>query len=194
MSVSRGPIREALSQLEREGVVIKYPNRGTFVARLSPEDAEEVYSLRLALERLAIVWAIRHVEPGDLEQMQATVNQMAELAQPEIVQREVAQVDLAFHELLCKASHHTRLYDGWRTLRPQVHILLLSRNIVYAEFLREAVPSHQAIVDAILAGNEQHAVSVIEEHLLGGYRRAITAYSKQEFQETGLGLLVGKRR
>jgi DNA-binding GntR family transcriptional regulator len=75
-----------------------------------------------------------------------------------------------------------------------VHILLLSRNIVYAEFLREAVPSHQAIVDAILAGNEQHAVSVIEEHLLGGYRRAITAYSKQEFQETGLGLLVGKRR
>src|SRR6478752_4464093 len=53
MGVSRGPIREAFTQLEREGLVVIQRNRGTFVARLKREDAEELYSLRLVLERLA---------------------------------------------------------------------------------------------------------------------------------------------
>ena len=49
LGVSRGPIREALDQLEREGLVLIRRNRGAFVARLSREDLNEVYSLRLAL-------------------------------------------------------------------------------------------------------------------------------------------------
>jgi DNA-binding GntR family transcriptional regulator len=135
------------------------------------------------------VWAIRNAQPEELARMQSVVDQIAELTQREIVQQEVAQIDIAFHELLYKASRHSRLYENWSNLRPQVHILLLSRNIVYADFLREAVPSHQAIVDVIRAKNEQRAVEVIEEHLFGGYKRAITAYPKQELHETGLGLI-----
>src|SRR5947207_7179212 len=47
--VSRGPVREALLQLEQEGLVILRRNRGAVVARMSRADLEEVYSLRLAL-------------------------------------------------------------------------------------------------------------------------------------------------
>ena len=57
--VSRGPVREALLQLEREGLVLLRRNRGAVVARLSRADLEEVYSLRLALERLAVAQAAR---------------------------------------------------------------------------------------------------------------------------------------
>src|SRR5690348_5191056 len=53
LDVSRGPVREALVQLEREGLVIVRRHRGATVARLSRVDVEDVYSLRLALERLA---------------------------------------------------------------------------------------------------------------------------------------------
>src|SRR6476469_10949085 len=60
LDVSRGPVREALVQLEREGLVIVRRHRGATVARLSRRDLEEVYSLRLALERLAVQRAVRH--------------------------------------------------------------------------------------------------------------------------------------
>src|ERR1700694_4324682 len=56
--VSRGPVREALAQLEQEGLVILRRNRGAVVARLSRTDLEEVYSLRLALERVATARAV----------------------------------------------------------------------------------------------------------------------------------------
>ena len=49
MGVSRGPIREALSRLEREGLVVVSPTGRTYVARLSRQDLEEVFSLRKAL-------------------------------------------------------------------------------------------------------------------------------------------------
>src|SRR5262245_56805154 len=52
LDVSRGPVREALVQLEREGLVLVRRHRGATVARLSRGDLEDVYSLRLALERL----------------------------------------------------------------------------------------------------------------------------------------------
>jgi len=75
--VSRGPIREALDRLEREGLVITQPNRRTFVARLSRADFEEVYSLRTALELLAVREAVRHAGPDDLAELQAIVDTMA---------------------------------------------------------------------------------------------------------------------
>ena len=60
--VSRGPVREAIQRLEREGLVIIHPNRGATVARLAREDLDEVYSLRRSLERLAMREAIRKAD------------------------------------------------------------------------------------------------------------------------------------
>ena len=52
--VSRGPIREALKQLEREGIVVSHRNKGFAVAALTSTDIEDIYELRLALEMLAV--------------------------------------------------------------------------------------------------------------------------------------------
>jgi DNA-binding GntR family transcriptional regulator len=181
LGVSRGPIREALRQLEREGMVIKYPNRGTFVARLSPGDAEEVYSLRLALEKLAMRWAIRNALPEHLAGMQACVDSMAQMAERQTTEQEAAQVDIEFHDALYKSTGHSRLYEAWWNLRTQVHILLLSRNLVYTDYLREsAVSYHQAIVDVIRAKDEEQAVLVIEHHITEAYERVMASYGARE--------------
>ena len=66
LGVSRGPIRNALLQLEREGMVMRRRNRGAIVARLSRVDLEEVYSLRLAIEPVACAWAARNANERDL--------------------------------------------------------------------------------------------------------------------------------
>src|SRR5262245_8218477 len=70
LDVSRGPVREALVQLEREGLVLVRRHRGATVARLSRGDLEEVYSLRLALERLAMQRAAHYATDADFKAME----------------------------------------------------------------------------------------------------------------------------
>src|SRR6202048_2636796 len=72
--VSRGPVREALAQLEQEGLVLLRRNRGAVVARLSRADLEEVYSLRLALERLAVARAAQYGTEADFGVMDGVLH------------------------------------------------------------------------------------------------------------------------
>src|SRR2546430_9347815 len=92
--VSMGPIREALGQLEREGLVIMRPNRTAVVARLSPEDFEEIYSLRLALERVAMQYAIRNATSGDLDEMESIVDWMIRRVSEGITEKEAADLEI----------------------------------------------------------------------------------------------------
>ena len=71
LNVSRGPIRQALARLQQEGLVIHEAHRGASVAQVSPADISEIYSLRTALERLAMECAARRAAPGDLAPMEA---------------------------------------------------------------------------------------------------------------------------
>src|SRR5215210_2156420 len=73
MGVSRGPIREALVRLEREGLLVIRRNRGAVVAQLSREDLEEVYTLRVAIERLAVQRAVLYADDSQIAEMQAVV-------------------------------------------------------------------------------------------------------------------------
>lgn len=178
MGVSRGPIREALTQLEREGLVIKQRNKGAFVARLSREDLDEVYSLRLALEKLAVKQACRIAEPNHLAELQAIVNLMAMDVNRNTTAQKVAELDIRFHDTLYLASKHKRLCDCWATLRPQIHIFLLTRNVANPDFRQMAVQGHQDIVDAICAKDEERAITVIDSHLQSAYERIVKSYSQ----------------
>jgi len=173
LGVSRGPVREALSQLEREGLVVIQRNRGTFVARLTPEDADEIYSLRRVLERLAVQRAVQRATDAEFAAMQRVVETMDAYTHRGITEQEAAELDMQFHELLYQASDHTRLYDCWVNLQRQIHILLLSRNVANADFRVITVSSHQVILDALRARDEPRAVALIEDHLRGSYERVI---------------------
>jgi DNA-binding GntR family transcriptional regulator len=173
LGVSRGPIREALSQLEREGLVIKQPNRGAVVARLSPEDLNEVYSLRLAIERLAVQQAVQNAEAKHFRQMQDVINQMAT---GQLTELHAATLDVQFHEIVYEAARHKRLYDCWSNLKPQIYVFLLSRNVANPDYRALAVQSHQILLDAITERNEPLAVERIEWHLKSAYERIEKIY------------------
>jgi DNA-binding transcriptional regulator YhcF (GntR family) len=79
MGVSRGPVREALVTLEREGLIVIRRNRGAFVAQLSREDLDEVYSLRVAIERLAVERCVANATEEDIAELQSVVDRIAEL-------------------------------------------------------------------------------------------------------------------
>jgi len=179
MGVSRGPIREALSQLEHQGLVTLRRNRGAFVARLSREDVDEVYSLRLVLERLAMQRAIQFAKETQLDAMQAVVDRTATYAERGITEQEAAELDVSFHDLIYGASNHKRLYDCWANLRPQIHIMLLSRNVANPDFREQAVSSHQHILDALRDRDVPCALALTQEHLQIAYDRVVKSYAEQ---------------
>lgn len=176
LGVSRGPIREALRQLELEGLVVTRPNRTTVVARLTRQDFEEVYTLRLALERLAVQQMIHNASPADFEEMQAIVDQMNRRINEQITEKEAADLDLQFHDVLYRASHHRRLQACWANLRPQIYVFLLSRNVADTDF-RVQMSGHQHILDVLREGDESQAVDAIEKHIRFAYDRIIKSYT-----------------
>lgn len=176
LDVSRGPVREALVQLEREGLVTVRRHRGATVTRLSRTDVDEVYSLRLAHERLAVERAIDRATTDDFAAMEAVLAAFRESFAHHPSEHEAADLDVRFHDLIYRAAGHQRLYDCWANLRSQIFIFLLSRNIANADFLHLTVQAHQDIFDVLHARNKQGAIALIEEHLRGSYDRVIQGY------------------
>jgi len=112
LDVSRGPVREALVQLEREGLVLVRRHRGATVARLSRGDLEEVYSLRLALERLATQRAVRYATEQDFKAMEAVLEAFDVVLSRSPSEKEVAELDVRFHDLICHRQSDARAFDG----------------------------------------------------------------------------------
>jgi DNA-binding GntR family transcriptional regulator len=181
LQVSRSPVREALLQLEREGLVLRRRHRGAMVTRLSRRDLDEVYSLRLALERLALRWATANASTEDCDRMDAAVVAIGDSIAPDISVQEAARIDLEFHDLVYQAARHERLYRTWSELRPQVHLFLLARNYVAnPEFRQVMIDGHRSLVDAIRARNEDGADRIAEAHVRASYARVAESYDADE--------------
>ena len=174
--VSRGPVREAIQRLEREGLVMVLPNRGATVARLSREDLDEVHSLRSVLERLAVCESIKHADAEHLDRLAGIVEQMVASDNETLTGPMAAELDTRFHQTMVEASGHKRLIRAWLDLRPQIHIFLLSRNVANPDFREHLVRGHSAILNVVRDRDEARAIEIIDDHMKGAYVRVMNSY------------------
>jgi len=168
--VSRGPIREALTILEREGLLTVEKHRGARVTLLSRNDIDEIYELRLALERLAMERAVRLATPDDHRAMIEVIASLGSATKKKDVYLAVA-FDVQFHDLIYRAAKHERLYQSWALLRPQIETFLNSRPSDQDSYLDQAVAEHTGLLDVIRSGDRAAAVSMIEIHIRSAYNR-----------------------
>jgi len=162
--ISRGPVREAIHQLVGEGILVNVPFRGTFVARWTPQQVEEAYTLRAVLERLAVEAAMKHITPEDIAQLQATVDEMDRCARKGEV-RGLIRLDIQFHEQLYALSRHSLLQEVLARLRRRLYCLM-AIDEGYALHRDEIATDHQRIVDALKTGDTAFAAEVITAHIL----------------------------
>ncbi len=179
LGVSRGPVREALAELERQGLVVINRNRGAVVAQLSRNDLEELHTMRLAIEELAIRRAAESSDPEAIAIMHAHIDAMQEAIDRGITEQEAAELDLEFHDAIYDAANHRRLRDAWTILRPQIHVLLLSRNVASDDFKAILVVGHQDLLDSIVASDPDQATERIREHLGVSYERVSQSLERQ---------------
>jgi len=178
LGVSRGPIREAFARLEREGLISSQANRRSIVAHLSRRDLEEVYTIRVALERLAVQYSVHDAQADDFEAMAANTQALDEAIARGITEQEAARLDVGFHDLLYRAARHQHLLDAWLNIRSQVYLFLLSRNLANPDFRdRVIVRGHSDILDALKNRDEKRAVRAIEEHLRSAYQYIFENYA-----------------
>jgi DNA-binding GntR family transcriptional regulator len=166
--VSRGPIREALTQLEREGLLKVERHRGARVTRLSQADIDEIYSLRTAMERLAIERAARLADDNDFAAMEAVVQELKTAVAAADARRTV-ELDVAFHDLVYRAARHSRLYLAWSTLRPQIETFLHTRSTDTQDYFAKALHEHVALLEIIRSREPERAVEMIDDHLHTAY-------------------------
>ena len=151
MNTSRGPVREALRSLENEGLVNRHTHRGTFVNPLTKEDALEIFTLREALEILAIKFATKNASDEDIDKLVQLTEAMDKLSrQPEYDQLVATELDLEFHHTICIASRHSRLLTAWENIRSQLQLLILKHRYTNPQDLTtRGVIWHEDIVKAL---------------------------------------------
>ncbi|MEU4360025.1 GntR family transcriptional regulator [Streptomyces virginiae] len=161
LQVSRGPVREALLRLEREGLVQSEWHRGTTVTALSAQDAEELYSLRGALEQLAVERLVEHATAEDLAAVRRAVDRMGRAED----EHAVVRLDLEFHDAVYAAAHHGRLEGAWQAIRSQVHLFLLMRiGLGSNDYAQHIETEHRELADALEARDTEHALRLFAEH------------------------------
>jgi DNA-binding GntR family transcriptional regulator len=161
LEVSRGPVREALLRLEREGLVQGEWHRGTTVTTLSAQDASELNSLRGALEQLAVEQLLVYASDEDLTAIEKTVDRMDRAEDVHAMVR----ADLEFHDAVYAAAHHSRLEAAWQAIRSQVHLFLLTRIGLSDDDYTDHIPAeHRDLARALRARDAERALQLFAEH------------------------------
>ena len=158
--VSKIPIREALYQLKTEGLVTFTPNRGATVAALSAAEVDEIYTMRIALETVALQRAIPYLTIANLTQAEAilkTIDQETDLAR-------WGELNWQFHATLYAPAGLPRLLAWVATLHVNV-VRYLVNDLVGFNYQATSQTQHRALLEACRQGDIPLATSILTQHL-----------------------------
>jgi DNA-binding GntR family transcriptional regulator len=178
LGVSRGPIREALRLLANEGLVIINVHRGTFVAKPTPSDVEEIYTLREALETLAL----RRVTESATDEEIQSLEEKAENFRAATRQKKVnllVGLNMELHGQLFQLARHNRLSLIWSTLESQLQLCNLIEIERTQQELSRAIEQHDKIIKAIKNRDAEAACRVMSEHIRNGLQTVLNAASAE---------------
>jgi len=183
LGVSRGPVREALMRLEREGLVVIERHRGATIASWNRQDIEEIYSLRGALEELALEWACKNATSADIAEMEDILKEYSALTNKQRTPKTTSRIDLDFHSALFRAAHHERLNRSWEILRSQIHTFLnytwSQDDSINKKFLPHWSPDHTKLLEIIKEKRVEEARNEIHRHVARGFERVVTHFEEQ---------------
>jgi GntR family transcriptional regulator of gluconate operon len=171
-SVSRGPVRDALTQLSFEKLVEVQRPRGVYIVGLTRDDVDQLYSLRGALEQLALARAMRVDDDARWAAMAAAVERMGEAADAGDHAAFVA-ADLEFHSQIYALADHPRLEGAWNQYLP-TFTALLEVTINHDEDLHESSGDHVTLMDVMRSGTPSQAAKVLSAHLDGARERMLS--------------------
>ena len=175
LHVSHIPVREALRQLQSEGLVTYQPNRGATVSALSPGEIREIYDIRVILETAAVRRAATALTAQKLDQAE----RMLDLAEADQDGAAWGSHDVEFHQLVYDLDHRPHMRELIDGLLRRVDRYWLIQGLMLrhrATFDRE----HRALLAALRAQDGARAAVILEAHLAGAAALLATAVEQSE--------------
>ena len=180
LGVSRTPVREALRQLELEGLVSIIPNKGAYVTGISPKDVSDLYMIRSMLEGLCARWATENITDEQLDEL----DEIMLLSEFHMKKEgggsadQVTELDGKFHAILYEASNSKILSHVLMDFHKYVQLARRS-SVVSEERARKSIREHKQILRAIRDKDADLAEQLANEHIL----HVIQNLKKQGYEE-----------
>lgn len=181
LGVSRTPIREAMRKLELEGLVVMIPRRGAQVANITEKDLNDVLEVRIALENVAIEKACKLMSEEEMGRLWLAAKEFERtMAEGNLVR--LAEADVAFHEIIYKASDNVRLNQVLNNLREQIYRYRV-------EYLKEEetrnvlVKEHEELTRAIRQRDVELAQKISFQHIENQRRAIIQSIEAEEAEK-----------
>lgn len=167
LGVSRTPVREALRQLELEGLVTIVPNKGAYVTGISKKDVHDIYKIRSILEGMCARWATRYITPeqiGELEEV-ILLSEFHLKRKNEEKAVQVSELDGKFHKVLYEASNSRILEHVLSDFHKYVQ-MARTHSVESRERAEKSIEEHRAILEAIKGKDEDQAERLANAHVM----------------------------
>jgi DNA-binding GntR family transcriptional regulator len=163
LRISRGTLREALRQLEQEGLLSAGPRGRLSVRHLDEKEIRDIYAVRAALESLAARTLCELPERQTvISSLRAAIDAM-KAAERESLQKRV-ELDLEFHRTLCRLTGNETLLHTWESLEGSIRMSIMFAGLEKG-VKNMSVDRHHDIVAAIETGDASLARKTIREHM-----------------------------
>ncbi len=166
--VGRTPLREALNQLEREGLVVSQPHSGYTVANLDTDAILDLMVVREGLDAIAVELAIDKGSEQDFERLRAVMADIEALDcnHPQTPEAHVRELDLGVrvHQILLEIAGNEPLIDVSQRIYAQLRLALWAE-VRWIEQWKLAVEEHRAIIGAVLARDTPRAIRAARAHI-----------------------------
>ena len=163
LGVSRTPIREAIRKLELEGLVTMIPRRGAEVAQITWKNLKDVLEVRRALDVLAVELACDRMTQGELQELYRACENFSEATKTQKV-REIAEADVALHDIIVASTRNNRLIQLVNNLSEQMYRYRF-------EYIKDSsqhqrlIQEHQDLYQSILHKNKELAAEAVCKHI-----------------------------
>ncbi|WP_138443038.1 GntR family transcriptional regulator [Sinomonas susongensis] len=165
LGISRGTLREALRQLQQEGLVSAGPRGRLSVRHLDSKEIRDIFSVRAALEALAAQSLIDQPRRARIVgELRAAVEAMEDAADRGLEDR--IEADLDFHRLLCSLTGNETLLHSWESLEGSIRMSIMFAGSDRAT-QNMGIDRHRMIVNAIESGDAALARETILDHMDG---------------------------
>lgn len=164
LGVSRTPIREAIRMLELEGLVKMVPRKGAQVAKISREDLQDVLEVRKALDTLAVKLACERITEDEITKLKMAEEEFERVLKVGDT-TQIAEADVAFHDVIQVASKNKRLKSMISNLAERIYRYRFEYIKQQSDGGKTLVMEHREIIRCIEEKEVDEAIKAIELHI-----------------------------